>query len=115
MKSAKTLLVLFLLIGLGACAGGRTRICSELAGPGWTRLAAPPTNADDLLALENLPGGPEVLWFTNGPDRAFACFYAQSLNNPSCGGTTGYEFERKDGRWGSRNLRSQVCPLENDT
>ena len=115
MKHSKQLVILFLLIGLCGCASARLKKCSDLAGPGWTPLAAPPANAADLLALENLPGGSEVIWFANGPQRALACYYAAGLNNPSCSGTTAYEFAEKDGQWASRSLRSEVCPTDSDS
>jgi hypothetical protein len=115
MNHAKQLVILLLLICVSACAGNRIRKCSDLAGPGWTPLAAPPANAADLLALENLPGGSEVTWFANGPQRALACYYATGLNNPSCGGTTAYEFAEKDGHWVSRSLRSEICPIDSDS
>ena len=111
-RALRTTAFLILLI-LAGCAAGRVKTCSKLAGADWTLLAAPPDNAAALLALENLPGGPEVSWFSKGPDRTLACFYATGLVNPSCGGSTAYEFARKDqGHWVSLNQRSEICPAD---
>ncbi len=109
------LLSSLLLASLGACSAGPIKSCKTLAGPGWSTLQKPPANAAELLQLENLPGGSEVTWLANGSDRLLACYYAPGLNNPSCGGTTAYEFAAKDGHWASRNLRSEVCPSDSDS
>lgn len=104
-------LILICLISalLAGCASDRVGKCSTLAGPGWTVLSQPPANAAGLLALENLPADRDLVWLAKGEDRLMMCDYARGITSPGCGGSTAFEFAKKDGRWTSRGQINDFC------
>lgn len=94
---------------LAGCASDRVGKCSTLAGPGWSALSQPPSNAAQLLALENLPADRDLVWLSRGQDRLMMCDYARGLTSPGCGGSTAYEFQQQGGRWVSRGQINDFC------
>lgn len=102
-------LICLLAVVLCGCASGRVGKCLTLAGPGWTALSEPPPNAAQLLALENLPADSQLVWLARDKDRLLVCDYARGITSPGCGGSMGYEFKEKDGRWTSRGQLNDFC------
>jgi hypothetical protein len=105
----RKILICLVPLLLAGCASDRISKCSQLAGPGWTTLDQPPPQASELLALENLPADSRLVWLAKGQDRLMVCDYARGLTSPGCGGSSGYEFSRKDGRWSSRGQVNDFC------
>lgn len=101
--------LLFAALGVAGCAGTIRGDCAELAGPGWTKLPGPPAEGADLLRRLNLPGDDQVVWFSQGADKVFICDHAYGLVNPACGGSTGYQYDKVDGKWVSRGVSLPVC------
>jgi hypothetical protein len=94
---------------LAGCASDRFSQCSKLAGPGWSTLSRPPANAAQLLELENLPADRDLVWLSKGDDHLLMCDYARGITSPGCGGSSGYEFQRKGERWVSRGQINDFC------
>jgi hypothetical protein len=94
---------------LCACSSTAVKDCKALAGPGWSVLPQPPANAPQLLEMENLPVLQEQIWLGKGSDRVMVCNYAHSLVIPGCGGSNGYEFLQKDGKWVTRGALVDFC------
>jgi hypothetical protein len=88
---------------LSACDSTAVKDCKALAGPGWSVLPQPPTDAANLLALENLPVQQNQIWLGKSGDRIMVCNYSHSLVIP------GYEFVRKDGQWATRGALVDFC------
>jgi hypothetical protein len=105
----RTLIIAALAALLCACESNAIKDCKALAGPGWTVLPDPPTNAAELLALENLPVQRDQIWLGKTGDKIMVCNYSHSLTIPGCGGSSGYEFVRKDGQWATRGALVDFC------
>lgn len=92
---------------LSGCAGIRERVCTDLVGPEWTPLAAPPKNADQLLSFVGNPRGPRA-WLDRGDDDLMVCMVP--FAGGACGTVT-FGFTRVNGRWTTALLGSHavVC------
>jgi hypothetical protein len=101
--------LLIAALGLVGCAGTIKGDCSDLAGPGWTKLGAPPADGPELLKRLNLPSDDQVVWFAQGESKVFICDHGFGLVNPACGGSTGYQYDKVDGKWVSRGISLPVC------
>lgn len=105
---------ILLTVLLAGCASDRISDCTKLAGAGWTTLGQPPPNAEQLMALENIPTDSQTVWLSKGQDKLLACYYARGLTSPGCGGSSAYEFQQKNGRWSSRGAFLDTCELGPD-
>jgi len=103
------LIIIGLCALLSACITSRAHDCAKLAGPGWQRLTTAPADAPELLVRANLPNDTDLVWFGQGPDKVLFCDHLRSLVNPGCNASTGYQYEKVDGKWTSRGLLLETC------
>ncbi len=99
----------FLALALAGCASQATQHCSDLAGASWSRMASPPPNAGELLAMEGLPNESDAIWFKKGDDHLVACIYAGGLNSPACGAAMVYEYGKLEDHWSFRHMAMESC------
>ena len=98
---------------LQGCASTAVQSCKAIAGPGWSVMDEPPSNADDLLALQGLPKNTKAVWLQQSPKHVLACYYSGDLINPGCTGTTAYGFVKERGGWKTTGTYLDPCDLMN--
>lgn len=108
LKTLFSLSFASLSLALAACAGGGSRDCLRLAGPGWAPVPQP-TQAPALLALEGMPADTDARWYAHGDDGLLACIYAPPINNPACSTSTAYFYSREAAGWQFKNLAVAAC------